>query len=235
MTQPQIKTQATSYKQWQSPILLEDVFASASAPSYLQAEGQCLFWMEQNASKGGITELKYCDVSATSDGVNKTLSPVGYNVRTRANEYGGRAYVVKEGAKGNIVYFCNDKDQRIYKALAGEREGNETHTVFAITPDYEAKGLAQNMFADMCVSSDGQWLFAVMETPAEPENITQIVAINTKPNISHIESPKVLVSGSDFYSSLSLSSDNSELAWVEWKHPNMPWDRTHVAISTLDW
>jgi len=63
----------TSYQRWQSPISLSDVFATASAPSYLQVEGQRLFWMEQNASKGGITELKYCDVSANGTAVERML------------------------------------------------------------------------------------------------------------------------------------------------------------------
>ena len=34
-----------------------------------------------------------------------------FNVRTRVHEYGGGAYLVS----GGVVYFSNDKDQRLYR------------------------------------------------------------------------------------------------------------------------
>jgi len=45
--------------------------------------------------------------------------------------------------------------------------------------------------------------------------------------------PVKLVSGADFYMWPTCNADGSQLAWVEWDHPNMPWDGTRLMIGTL--
>ena len=42
----------------------------------------------------------------------------------------------------------------------------------------------------------------------------------------------VLVSGPDFVASPRLSPDGSRLAWLEWDHPDMPWDATRLRVAT---
>jgi dipeptidyl aminopeptidase/acylaminoacyl peptidase len=44
---------------------------------------------------------------------------------------------------------------------------------------------------------------------------------------------KVLVSGNNFYSSPSLSPDASRLAWLQWNHPNMPWDGCELWVGEI--
>jgi len=41
----------------------------------------------------------------------------------------------------------------------------------------------------------------------------------------------VLVSGNDFYAAPRLNPDNTQLAWLEWHHPNMPWDGTELWVG----
>jgi dipeptidyl aminopeptidase/acylaminoacyl peptidase len=45
--------------------------------------------------------------------------------------------------------------------------------------------------------------------------------------------PVILQQGTDFYMHPSISPDGSLLAWVEWDHPNMPWDGTRLMLARL--
>ena len=45
--------------------------------------------------------------------------------------------------------------------------------------------------------------------------------------------PTILAQGSDFYMQPAISPDGKKLAWVEWNHPNMPWDGTRLILAEL--
>jgi len=46
--------------------------------------------------------------------------------------------------------------------------------------------------------------------------------------------PKILKQGADFYMQPALRPDGKLIAWVEWDHPNMPWDGTSLFLAELD-
>ena len=45
---------------------------------------------------------------------------------------------------------------------------------------------------------------------------------------------RVLASGHDFYAFPRLNPDGSQLCFISWDHPNMPWDGTELWIAPLD-
>ena len=44
----------------------------------------------------------------------------------------------------------------------------------------------------------------------------------------------VLDDAYDFYSSPNLSTDGCKLAWLSWRHPDMPWMCTHLHVADVD-
>ena len=44
----------------------------------------------------------------------------------------------------------------------------------------------------------------------------------------------MLAGGHDFVAAPQLSPDGSQLAWVAWDHPNMPWDDSMLYVAQVD-
>ena len=105
---------------------------------------------------------------------------------------------------GRDVIFVNDTDQQLYRNT---------------TPLTAVPGLR---FADLVV--DQHRIIAVCEDHRTPgrEPVNSLVAITD----GRIES---LVAGNDFYSSPRVFGDH--LAYLTWKHPNMPWDETELWLD----
>lgn len=197
--------QIVSYGAWPSPLTAARVTAGALRLDHIQLDGDDVYWVEGRASEGGRTVLvKHDGSGATSD-----VTPPPFNVRTRVHEYGGAAYIVNRG----VIYFSNFSDQRIYRQRPGEAPEPIT-----------APG---HFYADFRVDVTRDRLISVREDhtrPGEPANT--IVAISGGAGGEH-----VLVSGADFYSDPIVSPDGHSLAWLQWHHPNMPWDGTELCLA----
>src|SRR5690606_12666698 len=72
-------------------------------------------------------------------------------------------------------------------------------------------------------------LLAVREQGDGPDAVTTLVAIDIADGRL-----ATLREGSDFYSSPRISPDGRRLAWLEWRHPDMPWDRTELWLAEFD-
>ena len=65
-----------------------------------------------------------------------------------------------------------------------------------------------------------------VDLPAEVA--TTLVIINTK-----TKAVRNLLSGSDFYALPKFSPNGKKLAWVQWSHPDMPWEGGEVHIGDV--
>ena len=54
---------------------------------------------------------------------------------------------------------------------------------------------------------------------------------DTNLHIFYIEEPKVLISGNDFYAFPRIDQNKKRIAWIEWSHPNMPWDKSELWVG----
>ncbi len=215
MPDPQI----ASYASWASPISSDLIVTSSIGLGDILADGRDIYWIESRPQERGRSVVVCCSPAGGRADVTPPMPSDGqgaFNVRTRVHEYGGGAYLVS----GGVVYFCNDADQRLYRQ---ERGGSPL-------PITEAPRKPRGMrYADGVMDAARGRMIWVREdhttSAAEPVNtLVDIVLDGARPL-------RVLVSGSDFYAAPRLSPDGARLAWLEWRHPNMPWDGTELWVA----
>lgn len=205
------------YGSWQSSITADLIVRGTVSLSQVMLDGQDVYWVEgRPAEKGRNVIVRRRGIG----GPFEDLTPSDHNVRTRVHEYGGGAYAVS----GGTLFYSNFSDQRIYR-LRREEEP------FPLTPE----GIDLR-YADAVVDAGGGRLIAVLEdhTHQAPygEAANQIVAVSFAPEVEMRQ--QVLVSGADFYSNPRLSPDGSRLCWLQWNHPNMPWDGCELWVAEVD-
>jgi len=206
MPQPTV----AGYGTWKSPLTAARVTAGALRFDHLALDGETLYWAEGRASEGGRNVI----VRRLPDGRISDVTPAGFNARSRVHEYGGAAYAVKNG----VVYFSNFSDQRLYRqAGVGAPEPLTREGYF---------------YADCHVDDRHARLICVREdhTKAGAEPVNTIVSIGIG---DRARPENVLVTGTDFYSDPSVSPDGSRFAWLQWHHPNMPWDGTELWTADI--
>jgi dipeptidyl aminopeptidase/acylaminoacyl peptidase len=122
--------------------------------------------------------------------------------------YGGGDFTLSAGA----AFFVEQSSQRIVRQSLAAGASNP------ITPAFgEASTPA--------VSPDGHWVAYVHSYEG-----TDAIAIVDSEGAHW---PARLASGRDFYMQPAWSPDGSRLAWVEWDHPNMPWDTTGIVVADI--
>ncbi|XP_061173138.1 uncharacterized protein LOC133182344 [Saccostrea echinata] len=208
------------YGTWKSPI--SSKLATESSVSFQEirldpagAAGS-VFWSELRFDEGGRYVI--CSLKENEKDF-KVWTPKDFNARTRVHEYGGGAFFVHEGA----VYFSNFSDQQMYMQKSPDC------TPVAITPKdcgwrYADGSLSSKTGKIYCIREDHS--LVEKKEAKEPQNT--VVAIDPK-----TQKQTVLASGCDFYSSPRFSPDGKKLAWVQWNHPNMPWDSTALFVGEL--
>jgi dipeptidyl aminopeptidase/acylaminoacyl peptidase len=182
--------------------------SSALSLREVRLDGDDVYWLEGRPDEGGRQVIvRWNERDGAAD-----VTPKPFNARTMAHEYGGGQYAVDSGD----VFFVNMEDGRIYVQVGGgapkplTEEGPYRH-------------------GDLVVDRKRNRLLCVREDmSAEPEPQDLFIAVD-------LDSGAVatLTSGYDFYSTPRPSPDGQRIAWLSWRHPNMPWDSTELWLASL--
>lgn len=208
-----------SYGSWSTPITAELVVRAAAGLGGAAVAGDTITWSEQRPEEGGRTQL----VQRVGDGPPRDLLPDGFNARTAAHEYGGGAWWLD----GPTVWFANWDDQRLYR-MTVPAAGASPEPLTAV-PEVP-RG---DRWADGTLVPGGRWMLAVREhhrpggVPADVVN--EIVVLDGSGEVG----PRVLVTGPDFVSDPRVSPDGRQVSWLQWSHPDMPWDGTELCVADL--
>jgi len=233
-------TDVAAYGSWKSPITAADVARGGTAVGFPSMAGGDVWWQESRPAEGGRVTIM---ASSGPGDAPRELLPAPWYARTRVHEYGGRSYLpvpsAAEPGRFDLV-FANFTDQRLYRlAATGAEAGQPT----PLTP-----GDAGLRFADLTLSPDGGEIWCVREISRPDDGRPEPgfhVGGGAKVNHAIVAVPldgsaaddadaiRVLVSGADFFAFPTPSPDGTRLAWINWDHPQMPWDGTELRVAAV--
>ena len=198
----------TPYGSWSSPISTDFIVADSVGLGQIALDGATTYWLESRPSEAGRVVI----VRHDANGQCTDMTPAPFNVRSSVHEYGGGAFTVHN----NVLYFINFDDQGLYRQSPGS------------TP--QALSVAEGLrYADLLIDHHHKQIICICEDhrgKGEPKNtMVAISLINGQQTI--------LAQGADFYASPTLSPDGRTLAWLCWRHPNMPWDGTELWLANI--
>lgn len=213
---------AAPYGSWDSPITADLIVANTVSLIGTALEGRDTYWLEMRPAEAGRTVLMH----QRADGSVREVNAAPFSLRNRVHEYGGGSFVVHQ----QTVYFSNNDDQRLYRLTPGQEPWPLTPELPLRFADGQIDGRRDRWIGireDHRVEPNPQ-NGAAASLPPEPTNAIVAVSLQGDAN-----GGTILVSGDDFYASPRLSPDGTQLAWVSWSHPHMPWDRADLWVGTF--
>lgn len=192
---------------WPSPFSPQFVNGKTIVFSELTKDHDDIYWLERRPEEQGRTVLvKWNPVSGIKD-----ITPQPFSVGTHVHEYGGGAYHVHN----QQIIFSDQKTSAVWFI-------NQDHDPILIFQDDAYR------FTDFRIMDN--FVICVAEHHHQNQVHNALVALS----LSTPQQLTVLTEGADFYSSPRLSPNHQYLAWIEWDHPNMPWEATRLCIAEIN-
>ncbi|MBM3207293.1 MAG: S9 family peptidase [Chlamydiae bacterium] len=193
---------------WLSPISSEIVSSSGVIFEDLCAVSGQVVWTEcRPLSKG-----KYALAACSSSNDAKTLLD-NLSIKSRVHEYGGGSI----SGYDTSLYFVNDTEKAIC------RLDIQTGTYQILYKNSNIR------FSEICVHPSLRGAYFVGEDISDPAKVLNGVYF-----LDFMHSTiKAIHSAHDFYSSLKISKDGTNLAFVCWDFPYMQWDRSSVYLLRI--
>ena len=195
---------------WPSPISAEIIASKSISFTDLYMDNGTIYWSESRPSENGRSVI----VSYRQNGVYADETSSEFHIGTSVHGYGGGAFYVRNGH----LYFSNSKNGLVY------HKDMHTQKVEPIVEAFEGR------YADFHADPKHEFLYCIRKDDSKKEHFppTEVVRISIKE-----KRVEVLFTGSDFYSNPTVSSDGKKIAWLQWNHPNMPWDANELWTADI--
>ncbi len=197
------------YGSWQSPLSAAEVFERTDDIAELQSVGNAIYFAESSGRAQGKVGIKRLD----DLGKVTEVVPPDFNVKSTVHEYGGAAFL----GIGQSLFATKLQDQLFYRFAPNQPP-------LPLTPN-------GTRHADCVAYPKGSRIICVREDHRQGgEPKASLVTIN----LNFAGEGDTFVTGHDFISSPTISPDNTQLAWITWEHPYMPWDKSVLWLGDLD-
>lgn len=234
--------QATPFGSWSTPITTNLVTSSAISLAELAATSTSLVWVESRPEEAGRSALVYKKLGSDSKAEEVTPDHK-WNVRTRVHEYGGASFALS----GEDVVFSTVEGP-VYKV--SRQEGGFWSEPVQVSPGKQCQApLLCAMEADpFSVTASDVLRFANFHAhPTSPSLLLSVVEDHTDDKPSTVvntlalldisaSEPKLhpIASGADFYSAPQFSPSGKYLSWIQWDHPDMPWEGSELWVAKVN-
>ncbi|MCK6067035.1 MULTISPECIES: prolyl oligopeptidase family serine peptidase [Microbacterium] len=200
---------------WPSPLSADAVATASPRIDGARLVGDEIWWGQTVPEEGGRTTVR----RRRTDGTVSDVLPAPGNARSRVHEYGGGAWAVTDA--GELTYV-EKSDGRVWSLRPGAAPR-------PLTPPRDGV-----RYGGLRIQAG--ILLAVRESDGDARTpLRDIVTIPLDGSAAADDAAvRSLVAGSDFVAQPTLSPDGTQLAWIAWNHPDMPWDRAELRTGTLE-
>ncbi len=153
------------------------------------------------------------------------------SARSRVNEYGGGSFWVH----GDTLFWVDAEDQCIRRldSLAadpvrltdpGPRPRVLRYSAGVVEPGGSWMVVERELHLDDAGAVLGEPINDIAWLPTDPAGVPGVPA----------STPCAVVAGPDFCAAPALSPSGDLLAWLQWDHPEMPWDAAELWVGRLE-
>jgi dienelactone hydrolase len=195
-----------------------------------------LHWLEQRPQEKGRTTLMRRRAMESGGGAAERaggaaplappaaapeeLTPGAWNLRCRVHEYGGGACAMGRSAgHGTVAVFVHDGDRCLWR-LDLDHPGAEP---VRLTPPGPEGRFAGALGGGVIDGGRDRWIGVL-----EADGVDQLVAV---PLVGG--APEPLHRPADFCGYPVLSPCGQRLAWIEWRQPCLPWERSQLWLAAV--
>jgi dipeptidyl aminopeptidase/acylaminoacyl peptidase len=211
-----LEKRVRAYGTWDSPITPELVTSASIGLSELAVDDEAVLWLESRAAERGRRALvRWTPRTGAVDAV-----PLDADVATGVHEYGGGAFAVRNGT---IVY--------------SERSDGSVRLIDGVRPARLVTSVDGCRYAGFSIDPIRGLIYAVREdhrdrAPTAPLNA--LVALSLDANADpRTNEGRIIHDGTDFVLAPQLSCDGTQLAWISWNQPDMPWDAGRLFVASV--